>query len=333
MAFGNDGFNMGATTGDGGGGMTDNQIKFIQTLIAAGGAGLQSYGASKSAGADREQNAQQFAANMAQRQAENNMTDVRSRQIAAEGASPLGGDQQYAQRNAILQALLSNARNYSFTPGDPRVAAAMGNGNNPGGMRLPEGGLDPAMLQRLYGDASTQGAIAQHAKAVGQINPNAPPPDFHNLYGMGEQGTENPFMTDVRTSNDNARVAQEAERARSESVINRAIDEDVNGTKQKKKGGILKKIAKYALMAAPIVAAPFTGGASLALIGAASGAAAGAMDGGGIKGALTGGALGAIPLGGGGLAKGAVKPTLAAGLKQGVKKAAPSIISNAILNR
>jgi len=63
-----------------------------------------------------------------------------------------------------------------------------------------------------------------------------------------------------------------------------------------------KNLAKYSLMAAPFVAAPFTGGASLALIGAGAGAASGALSGGGVKGALLGAGLGAIP-GAGGMGK------------------------------
>jgi hypothetical protein len=56
-----------------------------------------------------------------------------------------------------------------------------------------------------------------------------------------------------------------------------------------------KNLAKVGLIAAPYVAAPFTGGASLALIGAGAGAAGAALGGGGVKGALLGGAVGAIP--------------------------------------
>lgn len=58
--------------------------------------------------------------------------------------------------------------------------------------------------------------------------------------------------------------------------------------------GFWKSLGKIALAAAPIAAAPFTGGASLLAIGAGAGAAAGAMDG-GVKGALLGSGLGAIP--------------------------------------
>lgn len=73
-----------------------------------------------------------------------------------------------------------------------------------------------------------------------------------------------------------------------------------------------KKLAKIASIAAPIVAAPFTGGTSLALIGAGAGAAGGALSGGGVKGALLGAGLGAIP-GLGKAAAGAGAATSAAG--------------------
>lgn len=55
-----------------------------------------------------------------------------------------------------------------------------------------------------------------------------------------------------------------------------------------------KMAANLALTAAPIVAAPFTGGASMAaLLGAGTGAAKSALNGGGWKGALKGGVMGA----------------------------------------
>lgn len=61
-----------------------------------------------------------------------------------------------------------------------------------------------------------------------------------------------------------------------------------------------KTAANIALTVAPIAAAPFTGGTSLALLGAGAGAAKAALNGGGAKGALLGGAMGAAgSLGGG----------------------------------
>ena len=65
-----------------------------------------------------------------------------------------------------------------------------------------------------------------------------------------------------------------------------------------------KKVLNVAATAAPIVAAPFTGGTSLALIGAGSGALKGALSG-GAKGALTGAAMGAATSAVGGGAAGA----------------------------
>ncbi len=67
---------------------------------------------------------------------------------------------------------------------------------------------------------------------------------------------------------------------------------DASGNIQTRNMG--KTLAKIGLTAAPILAAPFTGGATLAAIGAGAGAASGALDG-GWRGALYGGAMGAIP--------------------------------------
>ncbi len=61
--------------------------------------------------------------------------------------------------------------------------------------------------------------------------------------------------------------------------------------------GFWSTLGKIGSIAAPIVAAPFTGGASLALIGAGSGAALGALNGGGIKGSLLGAGLGGATAG------------------------------------
>jgi hypothetical protein len=91
-------------------------------------------------------------------------------------------------------------------------------------------------------------------------------------------------------------------------------------------GNTWKKVGKVALKAAPIVAAPFTGGASLLALGAGTGALSGALGGGGWKGALLGAGLGAIPGGGAGgaVAGGAAK----AGLKEIAKGVAKGAATN-----
>lgn len=87
-----------------------------------------------------------------------------------------------------------------------------------------------------------------------------------------------------------------AQTNQTEAAIQQALGGGPNGSakssQKKEGGGFWKKLANIGLLAAPIVAAPFTGGTSLALIGAGAGAAQGALNGGGAKGALIGGAMG-----------------------------------------
>jgi len=203
-----------------------------QTAVNAVGAGLAAYGANKQAEADRAMTEQQFAANMAQRQLENDQQNRMAQTTNAAAANPLGTEQNFAQKQAILKAILGNTQNFSITPGDPRVAAAMGSMS--GGARLPQGGFDPAMLDRLFGDAATQSSIAQHSKQIGQINPTAPVADLNTLFGTAENGTENPFQTSIQASNNQALDQQMAMSAKQRELIQRAIDEDIAGSKQKK---------------------------------------------------------------------------------------------------
>lgn len=239
-----------------------------QTVTNAVGAALQSYGAGKQAEADRAATAQQFRANMAQREYEGDQADARARSTAALDASPLGQDQAFAQKMAITRAILGSARNPVLTPGDPRVAKAMG--TSTGGIRIPEGGFDPAMLDRLFGDQATQASIAQHAKSVGRVDPGAPAPALAELY-PGSDGQPNPYLADVASANAGVQAQMDAASQRRRDIIQRAIDEDIKGEKQGKKKSTGSRLA---------------GAAS----GAASGAAMGSMF--GPVGTAIGGGLG-----------------------------------------
>lgn len=94
-------------------------------------------------------------------------------------------------------------------------------------------------------------------------------------------------------------------------------------TKDRSAKSVLAKVGQVAAIAAPIVAAPFTGGMSLAAIsaiGALSGAAGAKLGGAGWRGTLAGAGLGAIPglgiPGLGGAAKRAAGETVAAAAKR-----------------
>ena len=80
----------------------------------------------------------------------------------------------------------------------------------------------------------------------------------------------------------------------------------------------LKKLGKIASIAAPIIAAPFTGGTSLALIGAGAGALGGLASGGGLKGALLGAGMGAIPVPGAAGSAKALGLTTSEAIKRGL---------------
>ena len=249
--------------------------------------------------ANRQQSAQQFNAQMQEGQ----LGDDRNLQLAqakgAADASPMGEAQLFAQRNALLQQILGGARNFSAMPGDPAVAEAMGGSTNFGGLRLPEGGLDPAMLQRLYGDQATLGSIQNRQQAIGQINPNAQVQDLGSMFGQA--GTDASAL--VQGQNDSLAAQQAADTAKRREMIQRAIDEDIAGARQpqqekKKSGGnIFGKILKGVGSAAS-----FIPGVGQVVAPIASGIG-GLVNGDGLKSALGNAALSAIPLGAGKVAK------------------------------
>lgn len=86
---------------------------------------------------------------------------------------------------------------------------------------------------------------------------------------------------------------------------------------------ILGKVAKIASIAAPIAAAPFTGGATLAMLGAGAGAASGVANHQGVGGTLLSAGMGAAP----GVAKGITSGWGQAA--QGASQAAPGVTGSA----
>jgi hypothetical protein len=286
-----------------------------QTAVAAVGAGLSAYGQNKQDAANRAQNANQFAATMAQRELENNQGQQLARSTAAAGADPLGASQGFAQKQAIFGELMKNARNFQATPGDPAVAGAMGSLS--GGMRLPEGGFDPQLVQSLFGPEATMASIAHRQKQVGQINPGGPSFDMGSIYGDAAQ----PLMNDITSANKLALEQQQADAAKQREIIQRALDNDLAGEKQaqQKKGNIFGKILKGAS-----IGAGFIPGVGQVLSPALS-FAGGMVDGDGFKSSALNAGMSAIP----GLAAGG---KLGANAAKFAKSGAGKVILNGVGN-
>lgn len=266
-------------TGAGGGNPLDKVLGILgskggQTAVGALGAGLNAYGQNQQASANREQSAQQFGVNTMQRQLEADQQDARQRQMGALDANPLGSEQEFAQRNAILQQLLSGARDFKVTPGDPRVASAMGQMS--GGISLGAGGLNAnGAIDRTFGNDATLASLQSRGQALGQLNPGGPVTNLGSMFG--QQGTDT--TNSIMAANQQQQKIDEAKSAQQREMIRRAIENDIRGA-----------------------AAPKQNKAKSALGGAASGAMTGASLGSIVPGIGTG--IGAAIGGVGGFLKG-----------------------------
>lgn len=255
----------------------------------AGGA-LSAYGQYQQNQQNNKQNAQQFAAQQRSQDYWARQNQNTQRAGAVLNADPLGADQKYAQRNALMSAILPGLRNSNYKPGDSDVAATMGSGG--GGFKIPEGGFDPMMVSNLFGNNATMGAITQRHQEISNLDPNAPTADLGSMYGPESA----PYVQQMQDWAHKAQTADASERAQYEQQMNALINQMV----QKEKGsGFWHKFAKIAGMVGAVAATVMTaGGASPLLVGAvgaASGAASSFGSGGNpLTGAIIGGTGGYI---------------------------------------
>lgn len=258
-----------------------------QSLITAAGSGLVGLQQARDQKASRDQQAQQYAQGL----------DF-ERALSAQQANPLGVTNDYVGRKSLLGDYLTNYKPMSFEGLDPRIANAMPKLS--GGARIS--GFSPEALA-AYNPAAIAEAVRQNENQLSRIDPSRSQADFSAM------GFRQPVVDRVGAQN------------RDHQAMLAALNAPVEP--QKKEGTPWwKKALKIGAMAAPFIAAPFTGGASLALIGAGAGAAGGALNGGGWKGALLGAGMGAIPMPGVGKAAGMATPGITHGLKQAVKNPA-----------
>lgn len=327
--------------------------KAFETGAGIAGAGFSAAAAGKQREQDRAFQQQQLSQQQNQsrsatlaRMFENEQArrDAASRDVA--DASPLGEMENFAGRQAFLRTILPQFQNYSVTPTDPGVAAAMPQIS--GGMRLPEGGIPQEALAHLSQQA-TAGALGRRQKQLSSIDTSTPTVDLQSL-GIDPRIAEmedtevNSYIADLVTQREQgddrmrgqimaALDAEDAEAAQNtagdgttlnpDGSVPKGYEYDKKTGQLKKKGSsIWKKLGKVGLIAggAALAATGVGGPAGAALIGAGIGAGSGAIDG-GWKGALMGAGMGAATgglMGGGG---GAV-----------AGNTTPQVIKNALIN-
>lgn len=284
------------------------------------------------------------------------MTDARSRAAGVLDANPLGAEHDFAAKEAFLRNAAGMFGNTSISPSDPAVAAAMGKVS--GGFqitpdfiramqdthsqdrvngaiaqrRMDTSRLDPGRgLATQLGDATLDGRVNDFAaqqkaemdqqaqmrrEAITRALDNNPTGE----QGMSPEEEFNANFEAIARAKQQTGDWEKAYQMVTGKPWPKGQHITINGNQgtMVKDRGILKTIGKIGAIAAPIVAAPFTGGASLAAIGALSGAASGALNGGGLKGALTGGAMGAFTGGMGGAANSAAQVGAKAALQRAV---------------
>ena len=250
-------------------------------------------------------------------------------------ASPLGAEQALAMQMARARGLSGVAE--TFQPLMPASADIAG-------LIRPSSDVLSAFTTPDYrasiSPEATARSIAERRKALAGVDPTF---QFGSMgdYGLpnlekevatyaqgvaaDRLGREN-LMLDLL--NQQMKAASAFGQTTPDGMSMQGVPPTQSSASQPKKTSWWKKVLNVAATAAPIVAAPFTGGTSLALIGAGSGALKGALSG-GAKGALTGAAMGAATSAiGGGAAGEAAKR----GISEGVKESASAAIKRAILN-
>jgi len=267
-----------------------------------------------------------------------NVDRARGRQAFLD-ASPLGAEQELAYRMARARGLSDVAENFQpLTPASGDIAGLIRPTTN-----MLRAFTTPDFRQAISPEATAR-SIAERRKALAGVDPTF---QFGSMGDYGIPNLEKEVATYAqgvaadRLSRENQLQNLLIQQANAATAFPKTVADaqGLGGTQElppnqsvkdqkPKKSSWWKKVLNVAATAAPIVAAPFTGGTSLALIGAGAGAVKGALSG-GAKGALTGAAIGA---GTSALGGGPAGATAARGMAGAVKESASSAIKRAILN-
>lgn len=206
-----------------------------QSLINAGGASLLSLSQQRQSEKDRafqeEQSnlnrgmtREQFTAQMLQRLIESSRANYDSDRTfnfnqATTAASMFDprAEMEWAQKQKLAQAILPKMTfdNIKYTPGDPAVAAAMG--NMTGGMQLSSP-INLKGLESIFSDPAILEALSTRNKDKAAINPNASLMDLTKSFG--------PQAEPFNVSAGNYQTLQKAQQ--SQELANLRDDQDRN---------------------------------------------------------------------------------------------------------
>jgi hypothetical protein len=286
--------------------LSDGQAALLQTIMMGGAGLLQGAGQGKENDKDRaltrEQMAQQMQRDMLQQQFQGQLAqqqDQFGRDQQAVNASQLD---PLAQQRARAAMAFEGDRMNQWTPTQANFDPASGMGSFSGG---PMNMRPSEFTKGFYTPEAMANAEYQDFRMpLAHLNPNVATPDLSNVglpktkafnaVELARKGVFDQRESERRLEKD--RMARMWEQVNAQATAAPQQQEKEEGTPW------WKKALKVAAGVAPLVAAPFTGGASLAMIGAGSGALGGILGGGGVKGALTGAAMGGLTSGAGSLA-------------------------------
>lgn len=227
-------------------------------------------------------------------------------------AMPLGLEQQYVQKQRMMQALLPALANYqSARPTDPGIMSAY----KPGSNIVQQMASNP-QLQQSFGDQSLETALGNYRRLVAQADPRISMQSLSG-YGLGtgqDQGVEDVRMTAL--ADQKAYEQGQTDLAQQQTDMTKGQQA---AQPEKKKGGFWSKVGSIAKVAVPIVLAATGVGIPAAMaITAGTNIAASKMQGKSWGDALQSGAVGAAT---GAVGAGALGGATRAGMSAATQKA------------
>ncbi len=305
----------------------------LAQLGIAGASGLASgYAANNATKLNAQQLAmqQRLAAMQNQQQLEQSLLNQRTSNAAAfADRSPLGAEQDYARKQAMLAAILPQLTRMGSNggPTDPAIRAAYNAPKN------PLQGMDISRLMQTISPDATARALTDRRTALAGIDPTAAQ-QYRPLsdYGLDNEGVfnqETQFRANQRQAENDESIASLRQSAMDQLGLS---EQQAQQAEQQHGHSIWKTLAKVGIIAGGAIATAMTAGAAspalAAAIGAGTGAASGAIDG-GWRGALMGGAIGGVT---GGLMPGGSAASGGAGAARAAGASTADIIRQSILN-